>query len=243
MRGCVVIAAWVFSTRVMLALLSLATSEGATLYAIHCSACHGNIGQGSNVAPALIGKPAVDVHFMLDTGRMPAAIPDVNDVHREPAFTYRQIDEITNYVMALSANFGLHPDMRLPLLGPADVVRGRRLFIANCAPCHGIVAEGASVGGDDVAPSLMNATVFQVAEAIRTGPGIMPRFDARLLSDQDVDDIARYVNDLQASQGDRMMDPGGISLAHTGPVAEGVIAWIFGIGLLVLFVRLIGTTR
>jgi ubiquinol-cytochrome c reductase cytochrome c subunit len=237
------IAALIFSTRLLVALLSVTAGEGELLYAIHCSACHGKIGQGSNVAPALIGKRAVDVHFMLDTGRMPAAVPDVNEVHREPAFTYRQIDELTDYVMRLSARFGLHPDTRLPLVGPGDIVRGRQLFDDNCAQCHGAVAEGASVGTDDVAPSLMNATVFQVAEAIRTGPGIMPRFGARVLSDQDVDDIARYVNYLQASQNDRTMDAGGISLAHTGPVAEGVIAWIFGIGLLVLFVRLIGTTR
>lgn len=237
------IVALLFSTRLLVALLSVVGGEGATLYAIHCSACHGTIGQGSNVAPALIGKPAVDVHFMLDTGRMPAAVPNVNEVHREPAFTDSQIDEITSYVLGLSAGFGLHPDTRLPMLGPGNIVHGRELFDDNCSHCHGVVAEGASVGTDNVAPSLMNATVFQVAEAIRAGPGIMPRFDARLLSDQDVNDIARYVNYLQASQGDRMMDAGGISLAHIGPVAEGVIGWIFGIGLLVLFVRLIGTTR
>lgn len=237
------IVALFFSTRLLAALLSPAPSEGATLYAIHCSACHGSIGQGSSVAPAVIGKSAVDVHFMLDTGRMPAAAADVNEVHREPAFTERQIDEITNFVVALSVRFGLHPDTHLPLLGPGNAARGRMLFDESCEHCHGVFGEGASIGSDDVAPSLMNATVFQVAEAIRTGPGVMPHFDARRLSDQDVDDIARYVNYLQANQGASSVDAGGISLAHIGPVAEGLIGWIFGIGLLVLFVRLVGTTR
>ena len=34
---------------------------------------------------------------------------------------------------------------------------------------------------------------------------------------------------------------GGLSLAHAGPVGEGFVAWLFGLGALVLFVRCIGT--
>ncbi|MBV9264029.1 MAG: cytochrome C, partial [Candidatus Eremiobacteraeota bacterium] len=37
-------------------------------------------------------------------------------------------------------------------------------------------------------------------------------------------------------------DAGGISLHHVGPVAEGFVAWLFGLGALVLFIRKIGTT-
>ncbi|MBV9403027.1 MAG: cytochrome C, partial [Candidatus Eremiobacteraeota bacterium] len=63
------------------------------------------------------------------------------------------------------------------------------------------------------------------------------------LSDQDVSDIAYYVNFIQ-TQADRPngADAGGIALAHVGPVAEGFVAWLFGLGALVLFVRCIGTS-
>lgn len=217
--------------------------NGAMLYATHCSSCHGAAAQGTSVAPPLLGKSAVDVHFMLDTGRMPASVPGVNSIHRQPAFDEQQIDAIVAYVDALSHRAHLHPDTSLPVLGPGNVARGARLFAENCAQCHGAAGDGASVGESNVAPSLMNATVFEVAEAIRTGPGIMPRFGPSTLSDRDVSDIARFVNYLQTSEPGPDLDAGGISLAHVGPVAEGIVAWIFGLGLLVLFVRLIGTTK
>jgi ubiquinol-cytochrome c reductase cytochrome c subunit len=63
-----------------------------------------------------------------------------------------------------------------------------------------------------------------------------------VLSDQDVSDIARYVNYAQTQAGARNgEDAGGFSLAHLGPVAEGFVAWLFGLGALALFVRAIGT--
>ncbi|MBV8655905.1 MAG: c-type cytochrome [Candidatus Eremiobacteraeota bacterium] len=213
-----------------------ATPEnGAALYALHCSSCHGDDGQGSNVAPSLIGKSASDIHFMLDSGRMPATAPYVNEVHLSPAFTYAQMDAIVRYVQT----FSLHSDPSLQVLFPGDASRGRALFAENCAVCHGATGTGDSVGSNNVAPSLGNATVFQVAEAIRSGPGVMPRFGNDELTDRDVSDIARYVNYLQTNDGE---NAGGFSLAHVGPVAEGFVGWAFGLGLLVLFVRKIGTT-
>ncbi|MDQ2993318.1 MAG: c-type cytochrome [Candidatus Eremiobacteraeota bacterium] len=212
----------------------LAQSEGASLYTEQCASCHGAIGQGSSVAPPLIGKSAADVHFMLDTGRMPAAVSYEQEMHKPAHFTYRQIGEIVGYVMSFTAK----PDRALPLVERGNVERGRALFAQNCEPCHGVTGSGASVGSAMVAPSLSQATVFQVAEAVRAGPGVMPRFGGDVLSARDVDDIAWYVNYLQTQS----YNPGGLALANIGPVAEGFVAWVFGIGLLVLFVRLIGAT-
>lgn len=213
--------------------------SGAYLYMTHCSSCHGENGQGSNVAPSLIGKPATDIHLMLDTGRMPASVPYTNEIHKLPRFTDAQMTLITKYVQSFTPS---GTDSTMPLIMPGSVAHGRALFTENCAHCHGAVGNGASVGYDNVAPSLMNATVFQVGEAIRSGPEMMPRFGPDELSDQDVSDIARYLNFVQTQSGaPQSIDAGGISLSHVGPVAEGLVAWLFGIGLLVLFVRSIGT--
>lgn len=220
--------------------MQMQSGGGHMLYMTHCSSCHGDNGQGSNVAPGLIGKPAADIHFMLDTGRMPASVPYVNEIHKAPRFTEAQIAEIVTYVRSFTPGSA---DAELPQIMPGDVSHGRALFDENCAHCHGAAGNGASVGYDNVAPSLMHATVFQVAEAIRSGPEIMPRFGKDVLSDQDVSDIARYVNYLQTkANAPDSIDAGGISLGHVGPVAEGLIAWIFGIGLLMLFIRSIGTS-
>ena len=228
-----------------LALLALspvcarARGGAAELYDTYCSSCHGMRGQGSSVAPPLIGTPSVMVHFMLDTGRMPAPAGAVNEIPRMPRFTYAQIASIVRYV----GTFSTTPvSTALPLIEPGDLRRGRTLFAENCAQCHGAGADGDSVGADNVAPSLMAATSFQVAEAIRAGPGVMPRFGNDVLTDRDLSDIVRYVNYLQTHAADRDgPDSGGISLSHVGPVAEGLVAWAFGLGALLLFIRRIGT--
>ncbi len=212
-------------------------ANGAELYNTKCSTCHGDNGQGSASAPSLIDRPMALIHFMLDTGRMPAPTADDNGVGRSPVFTQRQIDALAGYI----ASFTPDADTSMPRLGPGNAAHGRLLFTENCAQCHGVAGQGDSVGSDNVAPSLMHATTYVVAEAIRGGPGIMPRFGSDILSDRDVADIARYVNALQTGTGGFDTDAGGLTLGFMGPVGEGVIAWLFGLGTLVLFLRAIGT--
>jgi ubiquinol-cytochrome c reductase cytochrome c subunit len=216
-----------------------AANEGAALYGTFCASCHGDRGQGSSIAPPLIGRPAVDIHFMLDTGRMPAAAPNVNEIARSPRFTERQMTQLVGYILRFSPRGA---PSTLPRLMPGNVDRGRELFSENCAQCHGATGDGASVGSENVAPSLATATAYQIAEAIRAGPGVMPQFGPDVLRDGDVDDIAAYVIFVQRHANiPNGPNAGGFSLAHLGPVAEGFVAWLFGLGALVLFVRSIGT--
>jgi ubiquinol-cytochrome c reductase cytochrome c subunit len=219
--------------------IARAAGEGAALYATYCSSCHGSRGEGTHLAPSLRGKSAADVHFMLDSGRMPAPAPGVNELPRAPLFTYAQIDHIVRYVLSFSPR---PVNAALPIVTSGNVAHGATLFAETCAQCHGAVGDGASVGSDNVAPDLATASVFQIAEAIRSGPGVMPRFGPALLSDRDVNDIAYYVNFAETHANESAgPNAGGFPLAHIGPVAEGFIAWLFGIGGLVLFIRGIGT--
>jgi ubiquinol-cytochrome c reductase cytochrome c subunit len=222
----------------------LPLAAAATLYMTNCASCHGVNGRGSAYAPTLIGVPASLIHFELDTGRMPAAIPYDNDIHRQSALTQSQIDQLTAYI----EHWSLHSDLSMPLLepaGPADLDTGRDLFNENCAVCHAPGGNGGAVGGDQVAPSLENATTFEIAEAIRSGPGVMPRFGPDTLTSRQVSDIARYVNAaLQTrTQGYEAISAGGLTMGYVGPLAEGIVAWIFGLGCLVLFIRAIGTSK
>lgn len=203
--------------------------DPAALYALDCASCHGAAGQGSQWGPPLAGVPEVRIHFMLDTGRMPASIPFVETPHAKPAFTPAQIDALANYV---AVSIAKTHDRALPAVGPGDVRRGRSLFAANCQACHGVGGNGEAIGYgyQRVAPSLHSAGSFQIAEAIRAGPGVMPRFGPAVLSDRDVNDIAHYVRDVESQN----FGPGGITLSLVGAAAEGLVAWVAGLGLLVL---------
>jgi ubiquinol-cytochrome c reductase cytochrome c subunit len=86
----------------------------------------------------------------------------------------------------------------------------------------------------------MSAAPEQIAEAVRIGPGVMPTFGTDVIAPSELDDIVSYVGMLQNRS--RANNPGGLQLANIGPVAEGFVAWFFGIGLLVLLCRRIGTT-
>jgi ubiquinol-cytochrome c reductase cytochrome c subunit len=64
----------------------------------------------------------------------------------------------------------------------------------------------------------------------------MPVFGPETLSPGQASDIAAYVQYLR-----RPKNRGGLGLGHIGPIAEGFVGWVVGMGLLLLATRLIGT--
>ena len=65
---------------------------------------------------------------------------------------------------------------------------------------------------------------------MRTGPGNMPRFGPGTLTDQQVADIVAYVT----GPIEKPANHGGLGLGGIGPVAEGFIALLIGVGGLML---------
>ena len=119
----------------------------------------------------------------------------------------------------------------------ADEPTGQRLYESRCAACHGAGATGDSVGGGQIAPSLALPTATQIGEAIRTGPGEMPRFGTQTLSDHDVNSLARYLIWIRDNGKE-----GGLQLGRVGAVAEGLMAVVIGLGIMLLVIRLTGST-
>jgi ubiquinol-cytochrome c reductase cytochrome c subunit len=131
---------------------------------------------------------------------------------------------------------------------PQSLSRGADLYLANCAACHSSTGIGGTLsaaqqtgavspsGPEPFAPAITSSTREEVAEAIRVGPGTMPVFGPKTLTDDDVDAIAAYVKYLG-----RTADPGGLALGHIGPVTEGAVGWLIGLGLLIAVTRWIGT--
>ena len=67
------------------------------------------------------------------------------------------------------------------------------------------------------------------AEAMLTGPQSMPVFSDDVITPEDKRNIVAYVEEIQSAPAN-----GGLSLGGVGPVAEGLVGWLVGIGGLVL---------
>ena len=203
--------------------------DGERLFAQSCSSCHGAEGRGTSHGPSLAQAGAASADFQLRTGRMPfTGQPGEQTKRKPPAFDDASIEALVAYVATISEG----PAIPSVSVDDALLPRGGQLFIADCAACHGATANGGAVGGGSIAPPLGEATPVQVAEAMLTGPGQMPIFD---LPDEDVNAIATYVAHLQDAA-----QPGGFEIGGIGPVPEGFVAWIAGMGALLLIVVLIG---
>jgi ubiquinol-cytochrome c reductase cytochrome c subunit len=202
-----------------------AGGRGQALYQQSCASCHGQQGQGTQRGPTLRGVGAASADFYLSTGRMPITDEQRNPGRATPAFARADIDALVAYVASLGAGPAV-PDVD-PAAG--RLAEGERLYQENCAGTGGALTSG------QVAPSLQPSTPVQVAEAIRVGPGAMPRFEPEALNSPQVDSIAAYVGRLQQG-GNR----GGWDLGRIGPVTEGLVGWVVGLGLVLWVVRRLG---
>lgn len=206
---------------------------GAELYVTQCASCHGTNGDGvDGRGPPLTEEGPAAVDFVLRTGRMPMADPNMQARRGPVRYSEDEIDALVAYAGA----FGDGPG--IPTVDPAagDLASGGVLYRLNCASCHVASGSGAAIGGGREAPDLLSSTPTEVGEAILVGPGAMPLF-GRLTSDE-IDDVAAYIEDLQSQGTTAIRDFGG-----AGPVAEGLAAWLLGLIPLIALTRWIGSSH
>jgi quinol---cytochrome-c reductase cytochrome c subunit len=215
-------------------LSTAASASGRLTYLGDCAFCHGADATGTERGPSLQGVGEADVDFYLSSGRMPIAQDEQDPQRKAPAYDPHEIAAIVSYVGSLGAGTG-PPIPQLDLAG-ASLGDGELLYTQNCASCHSSVAAGGALTNGKYAPTLRPSTPTQIAEAIRVGPGTMPVFGNDTLTDDQVNAIVKYVVYLQDPS-----DRGGFNLSHLGPITEGMIAFVIGLGALLFFVRRIGT--
>ena len=211
-------------------------ARGEELYLTGCVSCHGTGGAGTNLAPTLVNVGAASADFYLTSGRMPAAQPEpFQPPRKQPAYTPDEIDALVAYVASLGEGPAI-PDVNI---AGADVARGGVLYRANCAACHQSAGAGGALSYGNSAPPLKDATSTQVVEAMRIGPGQMPVFNDTTMPAEDATNIAAYVEYLHAPN-----DRGGEALGGNGPVPEGLVALLVGLGgLVAISVWIVGVRR
>jgi len=217
-------------------------TAGELLYDDHCESCHGVGGVGAK-GPELLDVGPAAVDFFLSTGRMPLNSPTAEPRPGPPYFNKKQIAEIVAYINFVDVSHGT-PGVGIPEVAPAcarqtancpTLSEGNELFLMNCAQCHDASGAGGMLSHGYVVPSLRQATKTQIAEAVRVGPRPMPNFGPGQLTDQQVSAIADYVYYISHAK-----NRGGFGIANFGPVPEGFVAIIFGLGLLLIVSRVIG---
>jgi ubiquinol-cytochrome c reductase cytochrome c subunit len=201
---------------------------GKALFQASCSSCHGLEAQGTSQAPSLIGAGAAAVDFQMSTGRMPAKEVGAENERKPVTFTPRQIHDIAGYIASLGGGPEIPTAEQVdPRTGDPGI--GSQLFSANCAQCHGFAGAGGALTYGKDAPPLTEATPTQIYEAMLTGPEAMPVFSDGALSPQAKRDIIAYITQTRVEP-----NPGGFSLGRTGPVTEGLVIFLGGMGFLVL---------
>ena len=203
-------------------------AQGKSLFIQSCSSCHGLDAQGTTQAPSLVGAGAAAVDFQMSTGRMPAKEIGAENDRKPTDFTQQQIYDIAAYIASLGIGPSIPSASNVSTAG-ADTALGSELFSTNCAQCHGFAGAGGALTYGKNAPSLNASTPTQIYEAMLTGPEAMPVFGDGTVTPAEKRDIIAYITNTRAEP-----NPGGFSLARTGTVTEGLLAWLGGLGFLVL---------
>jgi ubiquinol-cytochrome c reductase cytochrome c subunit len=222
---------------------------GDHLYGQYCLSCHGpNAGgrydepssatgagpgraqaQQGGIGPSLHGVGALAADFYLRTGYMPLRRVGLQPRRGRLVLSSHQIDALVAYI----ATFG-GPPVPKPRPALGNLSQGQALFTEHCAGCHQIAAQGGYVTGA-VPPPLDQATPVQVAEAVRIGPYVMPKFSRRALGNRQLDSIVRYVEFVHDAP-----RPGGWGIGLLGPVPEGLVTWFLAIPALIGLCLLLG---
>ena len=213
-----------------------AIAEGKNLFLSNCATCHGTNAQGTKSGPSLIGVGAAAVDFQVGTGRMPMAQPAVQAPRAQRVkFTDPQIESLSAYVASLGPGPAV-PDEKYTTpveAGTAEnnarIARGGEIFRVNCAMCHNFAGAGGALTRGKYAPSLQGVSGKHIYEAMVSGPQSMPVFNDSNISPEAKQDVISYLNAQQ-----NQTNVGGLTLGNLGPVSEGLFAWVFGLGFLII---------
>jgi ubiquinol-cytochrome c reductase cytochrome c subunit len=218
-------------------------AQGRDLFLVGCSTCHGMHGEGINssrdgkiLGPTLIGVGAAAVDFQVGTGRMPMAQPGSQAQRKPPVYTPDETAALAAYVASLGVGPAIPDPADYSIAGLSDeqredaIVRGGQIFLTNCTACHNFEGSGGAMPRGGYAPKIRGVDPKYIYEAMLTGPQAMDTFSNGNLAPDEKRDVIAYLQSLEDQP-----SYGGFGLGGMGPVSEGLVAWIVGIGVCVGF--------
>ncbi|MDQ3627905.1 MAG: cytochrome c [Actinomycetota bacterium] len=211
--------------------------EGRQLFVVGCASCHGLAGQGvstkqgTNYGPSLVGVGAASVDFQVGTGRMPMAKVDTQAPRKAPVYNEEETEALAAYVASLGPGPAIPDEEYLDISGVTDeeLSEGGEFFRTNCTACHNSVGAGGALPDGRYAPALTDVEAVHIYEAMLTGPQQMPVFSDEVLTPEDKRNVIAYIKEIE-----NQPSYGGFGMGGIGPVADGVIAWVVGLGALVV---------
>ena len=180
-------------------LYSYAVAGGAIAFKNNCAACHGSGGQGTKGYPNLNDDQWLwggTLDQIYTTIRFGAHNDNPNThVGGMPAWK----DNLKSDEIEAAAIYVEHLHEGDKAKPTADYQKGKEIFTANCAACHGEKGEGKSdVGAPALASNIWqwggdHATIVQTITYGRSG--VMPAWEGRL-SESTIKQLAIYVHSL-----------------------------------------------
>ena len=210
-------------------------ANGKDLFIGNCASCHGQAGQGTKSGPSLVGVGAAAVDFQVGTGRMPLAGPNVQAPENKVKFDDEQIAALAAYVASLGPGPSVPEEKYTTVIQPGTpennrkIAEGGEIFRVNCAMCHNFAGAGGALTRGKYAPNLRDASPKHIYEAMVTGPQSMPVFNDTNLTPEAKQKVISYLKAQEEST-----NVGGLTLGNLGPVSEGLFAWVFALGLLII---------
>jgi ubiquinol-cytochrome c reductase cytochrome c subunit len=208
--------------------------KGRQLYETGCITCHGQNLQGiPERGPSLLGVGEASVYFQVATGRMPVARQEAQIPRKQPKYDETEALQIAAYVQSVGGGPALpHGNLRGD---DANLAEGGELFRLNCASCHNFAGRGGALSAGKYAPPLTESSDLTIWTAMLSGPQNMPVFSDNQLTTEQKQAIVNYVQTLKGEK-----DPGGSAIGRLGPVPEGLVIWVVGIGAIMLMILWIG---
>ena len=186
-------------------LLDFARAQARPAFAENCAPCHGAGGGGGRGYPNLnddewiwggnLDEIAQTIRHGVRSGdadaRQGAAMPAFG---RDGILKRADVDNVGDYVRSLA---GAAPDPKVDL--KADLTAGKKIFLDNCAVCHGESGKGnRELGAPNLSDAiwLYGADKPSVVNGIWNGRGgVMPAWAGRL-DDATIKALAVYVHSL-----------------------------------------------
>jgi ubiquinol-cytochrome c reductase cytochrome c subunit len=159
---------------------------------------------------------------------MPMAYQEAQAQRKPPLYNAEETASLAAFVASLGPGPAIPAEEEYTGYEDADLLRGNKLFQANCASCHNFAGSGGELTDGKFAPPLAGIDEKIAWEAMITGPQSMPVFGDGAMPPEDKRAIIKFIKTLEETP-----DAGGAGIGRLGPVTEGLWGWLLGMGALV----------